>query len=181
MFGFTDSTRASGVDTTINWSHRFSQLLSLRLRYQFTRLTNDVTPYFANRVNVSGDAGIAGNDQDPIDWGAPRLLFASGVAGLGSAQAAANSNVTHGAGAEMMSSRGRHTITLGGDVRRQRWNILSQQDARGTFAFSGGATGPGSRRLPARPSPLRLDRLRQRRQGSSPRRPTTPTSPTTGA
>ena len=141
VFGFTDSSRASGIDTTVNWSHRFSQLLSLRLRYQFTRLTNSATPYFANRTNVSGEAGIAGNDQDPIDWGAPRLLFASGVAGLGSAQAAANSSTTHGWGAEILSSRGRHNITLGGDVRRQGWNILSQQDARGTFGFSGSATG----------------------------------------
>jgi len=141
VFGFTDSTRASGIDTTVNWSHRFSQLLSVRLRYQFTRLTNDATPYFANRINVSGEAGITGNDQDPINWGAPRLLFSSGVAGLGSVQAASNSNRTHGAGAEILSSRGRHNLTVGGDVRHQRWNILSQQDARGTFAFSGGATG----------------------------------------
>jgi hypothetical protein len=141
VFGFTDSSLASGIDTTINWSHRFSQLLSVRLRYQFTRLTNNVTPYFANRANVSGDAAIAGNDQDPINWGAPRLLFSSGVAGLGSPQAASNSNRTHGWGAEMQSSRGRHNLTFGGDVRRQRWRILSQQDARGTFGFSGGATG----------------------------------------
>jgi hypothetical protein len=141
VFGFTDSTRASGIDTTVNWSHRFSQLLSIRLRYQFTRLTNSATPYFANHINVSGDAGIAGNDQDPVNWGAPRLLFSSGVAGLGSVQAASNSNRTHGAGAEILSSRGRHNLTVGGDVRHQRWNILSQQDARGTFAFSGGATG----------------------------------------
>ena len=141
VFGFTDSSRASGVDSTLNWSHRFSQLLSLRLRYQFTRLTNSVTPYFANRINVSGQAGIAGNDQDPINWGAPRLLFSSGVAGLGSAQAADNDNTTHGWGAEILSSRGRHNITVGGDVRRQRWAIVAQQDARGTFGFSGGATG----------------------------------------
>jgi hypothetical protein len=141
VFGFTDSSRASGVDTTVNWSHRFSQLLSLRLRYQFTRLTTTVTPYFANRTNVSGEAGIAGNDQDPIDWGAPRLLFSSGVAGLGNAQAASNRNSTHGVGAEVLSSHGRHNLTVGGDVRRQRWSILSQQDARGTFAFSGSASG----------------------------------------
>ena len=141
VFGFTDSSRASGIDTTVNWSHRFSQLLSVRLRYQFTRLTTSLTPYFANRTNVSGDAGIGGNDQDPINWGAPRLLFSSGVAGLGSAQAASNGNTAHGWGAEILSSRGRHNITAGGDVRRQRWSILSQQDARGAFSFSGSATG----------------------------------------
>ena len=141
VFGFVDSTRASGVDTTVNWSHRFSQLLSIRLRYQFTRLTNDATPYFANRTNVSAEAGIAGNDQDPVNWGAPRLLFSSGVAGLGSVQAASNSNTTHAWGGEFLSSRGRHNLTFGGDVRRQRWNIFAQQDARGTFGFTGAATG----------------------------------------
>ena len=56
----------------VNWSHRFSQFFSLRLRYQFTRLTTEATPYFANRTNVSGDAGIAGNNQDPANWGPPR-------------------------------------------------------------------------------------------------------------
>lgn len=141
VFGFTDSSRVSGIDTTANWSHRFSQFLSLRLRYQFTRLTTSVTPYFANRVNVSGNAGIAGNNQDPVNWGAPRLQFSSGVSGLGSAQSAANSSRTNAGGAEMLWGRGRHTITVGGDVRAQQWNVLSQQDARGTFTLSGNATG----------------------------------------
>jgi hypothetical protein len=141
VFGFTDSTRNSGVDSITNWSHRFSQFLSLRVRYQYTRLATDVTPYFANRINVSGQAGINGNNQDPVNWGSPRLQFASGIAGLGSAQAAANSNSTHAAGVEIMNSRGRHVLTFGGDLRRQRWSILAQQDARGSFGFSGSATG----------------------------------------
>jgi len=141
VFGFPDQSGADGIDAIVNWSHRFSQLLSLRLRYQFTRLANDATPYFANRTNVSGQAGIIGNGQDPIDWGPPRLQFSSGVAGLGSIQAASNSSRTHAGGAELQSARGRHTFTIGGDIRRQRWSILSQQDARGSFSFSGSASG----------------------------------------
>ena len=51
------STRlVSGLDAAINWSHRFSQFFTLRTRYQLNRLTTEVTPYFANRMNVSGDA-----------------------------------------------------------------------------------------------------------------------------
>ena len=141
VFHFVDTSELSGIDSTINWSHRFSQFLSMRLRYQFTHLSNDVTPYFANRTNVSGDAGISGSNQDPVNWGPPRLQFSSGIAGLGSAQAASNSNTTQGWGAELMKSRGRHTITMGGDVRMQTWNILAQQDARGGFTFSGSASG----------------------------------------
>src|SRR6185436_13402308 len=124
-----------------NWSHRMSQFWTVRLRYQYTRLTTTVTPYFANRTNVSGDAGILGNNQDPINWGPPRLIFSSAVPGLASAQNAANENQTHGWGAESLWKRGRHNITFGGDVRRQQWNVFSQQDARGTFSFTGGATG----------------------------------------
>src|SRR5262249_16547156 len=111
-FAFVDSTEASGVDATINWSHRFSQFHSIRLRYQFTRLTNDATPFFAFRSNVSGEAGIAGGNQDPINWGPPRLIFSSGVYGLGSPQAARNHTLTHAVGAESQWTHGRHSITV---------------------------------------------------------------------
>src|SRR5262249_18333369 len=106
-----------------------------------TRLTNDVTPFFAFRSNVSGEAGIAGGNQDPINWGPPRLIFSSGVYGLGSPQAARDHTLTHAVGAESQWTHGRHSITRGGDVRPQRWDILSQQDARGTFAFTGALSG----------------------------------------
>ena len=137
VFAFVDSTRLSGIDTTINWSHRFSQFRSMRLRYQFTRLTTEVTPYFANRTNVAGDAGIAGGSPDPADWGPPRLIFSSGAAGLASAQAADNHNRTQGAGAESLWTLGRHNVTFGGDFRRQAWDVFAQQDARGAFSFTG--------------------------------------------
>jgi hypothetical protein len=45
--------------------------MTLSLRYQYSRNSNESLPYFANRVNVSGDAGINGNDQDPRNWGPP--------------------------------------------------------------------------------------------------------------
>src|SRR5207244_2648972 len=78
LFGFTDATRVSTFNAAVNWSHRFSQFLSTRFRYEFTGVTTDQTPYFANRENVSGIAGIAGNNQDPVNWGPPTLAFSSG-------------------------------------------------------------------------------------------------------
>ena len=141
VFDFVDATRASGIDGTLNWSHRFSQLWSLRLRYQITRLSTTVTPFFADRANVSGAAGIAGNNQDPANWGPPRLIFSSGVAGLSTAQSLDNRQRTQAWGAELLHGMGRHSVTVGGDVRVQRWDVVSQQDARGTLGFAGGATG----------------------------------------
>lgn len=141
IFGFVDASRVAGLDATLNWSHRFSQFWSARLRYQLTRLSNTVTPFFANRTNVSGAAGIVGNNQDPINWGPPRLIFSSGIAGLSSGQSLDQRTLTQAWGAEALHGRGRHSITFGGDVRRQRWDVVSQQDARGTLAFTGAATG----------------------------------------
>jgi len=141
VFGFTDPSTVSGIDAAINWSRRFSQSFTLRIRYQFTRLDTEVTPYFANRTNVSGEAGITGNNQDPVNWGPPGLTFASGVEGLASAQYASNSNRTHFWTAETIASRGRHSITFGGGVHSQRFDVLSQQNARGSFAFTGAYTG----------------------------------------
>ena len=140
VFGFVDSNRVSGLDVPINWSHRFSQVLTLRLRYQFTQLTRQVTPFFANRENVAGAAGITGNDQDPVNWGPPTLTFSSGVAGLSSAQYLSTHDRTHGWMAEALWTRGRHNVTFGGDFKVRHFDVLSQQDARGTFAFTGAAT-----------------------------------------
>ena len=69
VFGmFVDSNTLSGVDVPITFSHRLSQF-STRLRYQYTRLTTDATPYFANRgKRILGDAGIGGNNQDLVNW-----------------------------------------------------------------------------------------------------------------
>src|SRR5262249_2677071 len=114
---------------------------SVRLHYQLTRLSNNITPFFADRLNVSGLAGITGNDQDPVNWGPPRLIFSSGFAGLTSAQSADNRSMAHVWGAEALHSIGRHAVTFGGDLHWQRWDVVSQQDPRGTFAFTGAASG----------------------------------------
>ena len=141
IFGFVDSNAVSGIDAPINWSHRLSQFLMFRLRYQYTALSTDSTPYFANRENVSGEAGITGNNQDPVNWGPPTLLFSSGIASLTSPQYASNHDQTHAAGAETIWNHGRHNITAGGDYRFRAIDVLSQQNARGTFSFSGVVTG----------------------------------------
>jgi hypothetical protein len=52
-----------------------------------------------------------------------------------------NDVMTHAAGAEVFLFRGRHNFTIGGDVRRHLIDIVSQQNPRGSFAFTGAATG----------------------------------------
>lgn len=140
LFGFLDTTDALGINTGINWSHRFNQGRFLNLGYRFNRLATRVTPSFENRENVSGKAGISGNNQDPANWGPPSLSFSSGVAGLSDAQSSFDRNQTSVLSYSMSWNHERHFITFGGDFRRQQFNHLSQQDPRGTFTFTGAAT-----------------------------------------
>ena len=94
LFGFTDRTSTLGINTNVNWSHRFNQLLFVYAGYHFSRLRTQVMPYFQDRQNISGVAGIAGNDQDPTNWGPPALNFSSGIAGLTDAQSSFNRSRT---------------------------------------------------------------------------------------
>jgi hypothetical protein len=140
IFGFEDARQDSGVDTTVSWNRRLTRTLAVRLRHQYTRLSNRVTPHFAYRSNVSGEAGIAGNDQDPANWGPPRILFPD-IATLSDAPFQSSRARTHAGGVEAYVNRGRHNITLGGNMRRHLTDVVSQQDPRGTLAFTGAVTG----------------------------------------
>ncbi len=140
VFGFLDTTDALGMNSNVNWMHRFSAWMFLRLGYNFSRMATTSTPYWANRENVSGQAGITGNDQAPAYWGPPTLEYSSGIAGLSDGQSSRDRNQTSALSGSLLWSRNRHNLTFGGDFRRQEFNYLSEQDPRGIFGFTGAAT-----------------------------------------
>jgi len=141
LFGFLDTGSTLGMTAQVNWRHTFGQRLFGNFGYQFSRMAVRVTPYFANRENISGEAGILGNNQEPVNWGPPNLTFSSGISALSDAQRSANRNQTSGVSYDMLWNRGRHNVSFGADFRRQQFNYLSQQDPRGSFTFTGAAVG----------------------------------------
>jgi len=141
VFAFLDKSHSLGFNAAANYVRRIGQRASVTLRYQFSRSRNRLTPYFANRFNVSGDAGIKGNNQEPLNWGPPALIFSGGITGLSDGQSALTRNQTNSFGFSGVFNRGRHTLQYGGDYRKQQFNLLSQQDPRGTFTFTGAASG----------------------------------------
>lgn len=141
VFGFLDRTSTLGLNATPTWTHRLSRDWFFTLGYQFSRLATHASPYFAFRQNISGQAGIQGDDQDPADWGPPVLNFASGIAGLSDAQYAFNRDQTSGVAYSMMWNHRAHNVAFGADFRRGEFNVHSQQDPRGAFAFTGATTG----------------------------------------
>jgi hypothetical protein len=140
LFDLVDESHTLGLNGNVNWRHFFSQRFTSSFGYSYSHYSSRVTPYFANRVDVSGDFGIGGNDQSPVDWGPPSLQFSSGISGISDAQAANNRFQTSALSANLFWLHGAHNITFGGDFRRQQFNYLTQQNARGSFTFTGAAT-----------------------------------------
>lgn len=142
LLDFQNHSRTMGMDAMIGWQRRIGQLFTMRSRYQFIWQESRTTPFFANRQNVSGDAGITGNNQDPINWGPPNLAFSiSSIAGLSDMNARRTNIKTHAPAVEMFWNRGRHSVQFGGDARFIHNDVQSQDNPRGTFTFSGYATG----------------------------------------
>ena len=141
-FGFIDASRLTTLDGSVSWRQRVSLFMAMSLQYQYSRLANRTTPHFANLRNVSAEAGIVGNDQDPDNWGPPNLQFSGGTAGLGSAPFRSETQQTHTVSTDLQWwGRARHTLSVGGSVGWRRHDTVSQQDARGRFAFTGARSG----------------------------------------
>ncbi|MES2393545.1 MAG: carboxypeptidase regulatory-like domain-containing protein [Acidobacteriota bacterium] len=141
LFGFVDKTEVLGLNSSVNWQHRFSSRLFLTLGFEFSRQRTHITPFFAGRENVSGGIGGNGATNDSANWGPPTLSFSSGISGLSDGQSAFNRNRTDGGTASASWYRVHHNFTFGGDFRREEFNYLAQQNARGSFTFDGSATG----------------------------------------
>jgi trimeric autotransporter adhesin len=150
LFDFVDATGTLGMSSYVHWMHRFGGHFFLNTGYNFSRNRTETTPNFANRINVSGQAGIQagsstnlqapGNLQDPADWGPPSLSFSSGIAGLTDGNSAFNRSETNNVSVNVGIYQRRHNISAGGDFRRQEYNDFFQQNPRGSFSFTGAAT-----------------------------------------
>ena len=141
-FQFLDLTRTLGVNTEVTYTRRYTVHFIGTFTYRFSRESSQLRPFFANRENVSGAAGIAGNNQEPLNWGPPTLQFhQSALAGLNDGVASAIHNQTGAASYASTWTHRDHTVTFGGDYRRQQFNTIAQANPRGTFTFTGAASG----------------------------------------
>lgn len=144
LLGFVDTTDGLGMSSKINWAHTLNARLRINLGYQFSRQSTRLTPFWENRENISGNAGIMGNDQAPTYWGPPTLNFSRGLASLTDGQSSFIRNATNGVSYIMRWNHAAHNVTGGFDFRRQQFNYLSQANPRGTFSFTGAATAGGA-------------------------------------
>lgn len=144
LFGFHDSTDNFGLNFNGQWYHRFTQRFSQTATYNYSRSRTNGVPFFSNRQNVEGAAGITGVDTDPNYWGPPGLTFQqSAVYGLSDGISQRNRNQTHRLSYQVDWNKFRHNVEGGIDFSRREFNIFSQSNPRGGFSFTGAATAGG--------------------------------------
>jgi trimeric autotransporter adhesin len=135
--GGTNKTR--GFSLNGGWTFgtgRFNN--NLHFNWNHNRI--DLSNLYANKVNVAGQAGITGVSQDPFDYGVPRLSFTN-FRSLSDISGQLRNDNTYSFSEGVGWSRGKHNLRFGGDYRRILQNLRSNQNARGSFTFTGFATG----------------------------------------
>ena len=139
LFGFLDESDGHGWSADLSWSRNLTPRTIQNIRTRFTRNLSNAMPYFAGRRDIATELGIQGASQDPINWGPPNLNFTNFGAlrdGAPSSRRDLQMNVSSG----WNFVRGKHNIATGVDLTRFRMNLRTEQNARGTFTFSGLAT-----------------------------------------
>lgn len=139
LFGFLDPGNGFGDDTGLSWTHNFGSNALNTAQVTFNRNRTTQNSYFSYGTNVAAELGIQGTSQEPINYGPPTLSFTN-FASLSDAlpSNAAVQYLSEGDSFTWVKSD--HTLTFGGDFKRQDRNTVADQNARGTFSFSGIAT-----------------------------------------
>jgi hypothetical protein len=135
----TRTTSVRSQNLNLNETHTFNPQLVNTLLLNFNRQRTSTLNPFAYVQDISGALGIQGTSQDPRDWGLPMISFTN-FSGLNDAIPSLVRNQTFRAVDSLLITRGKHSLRMGGELRRVELNTLTDPDARGTFTFSGFTT-----------------------------------------
>jgi hypothetical protein len=112
------------------------------VRFGYTRFYNSIGTFLAFTQDAVGAIGIPGlKSGDPVQWGLPNVTLAN-YSGIGDSTEGpyANDNNTLQFIDNFSWIRGNHTFRFGGEFRREHYNQVGNQFARGQFTFQPNAT-----------------------------------------
>jgi hypothetical protein len=120
----------------------FSPNVVNEARYGYTRFYNSIGTFLAFTTNVVDSLGIPGfKGGAPVTWGIPNVTLLN-YSSLGDSTEGpyANNNNTLQFVDNLSIVKGKHTFRLGGEYRRENYNQIGNQFARGQFTFQANAT-----------------------------------------
>jgi hypothetical protein len=111
------------------------------LRFNYNNSAVSTVNNFTNVNNIEGLLGINGVSQLPADFGLPTLSFAPEFTSLQDVSPQFRTTQNYSLSDSMSWTHGQHNWTWGGDFRHQLLDVSNATNARGTFQFTGAATG----------------------------------------
>jgi hypothetical protein len=135
-----------GKNTVHSLNGNFGYVLSRgvflnSLRFNYNRSHNETSNNFTNVNNIAGGLGINGVSSQPSDFGLPNFTFAPEFSGLQDVSARLRTDQTYTISDSMNWTHGKHGWSWGFDFRHQLLDLSNAANARGTFVFTGLATG----------------------------------------
>jgi hypothetical protein len=112
-------------------------------RFGYTKFYNTTGPELAFSRDVTGELSIPGlAGGPPVQWGIPNVSLQGVYAGFGNSSEGPYENDNDAIQFVNNTSiiRGKHTFRFGGEVRRDGYNQVGNQFARGQFTFTRNAT-----------------------------------------
>ncbi len=133
------TTNTSSFNTGVGWAAGKGNWNNT-LRVNFNRQRVDTTNLYAGIPNFEQNLGIYGASTNPLDSGLPNLSIA-GFTGLTDIAPVYRNDSTLQFSEMAVWTKNKHNVRFGGDFRRLWTTLRSNADPRGTFTFTGFATG----------------------------------------
>ena len=148
LFGFEDPTSGYGINTSLGYNRTFSPHLVFNTSARYNMNRSDTISYFSNGDNVAQNLGIQGASTNPLNYGPPNLSFTN-FSSLSDSNPTLRRIQTMTGSAGLRYTRGAHAIAIGTDFTHNTWNLLAEQNARGTLFFGGWSTAAIGAKRPA--------------------------------
>ncbi len=129
------STSEHGFDVPLGYVRSFGKITNIA-RMDYNRESISTRNLYAFVQNITGGLGITGVSQNPFDWGLPNLSFTN-FGSINDTNPLLRRDQTLSFSDFMVWRQGRHTLRWGGDFRRIQLNTHSDNNARGSFTFTG--------------------------------------------
>ncbi|HZI56118.1 MAG TPA: TonB-dependent receptor, partial [Verrucomicrobiae bacterium] len=126
----------------VNVGHNAVKGLFLNsLHFTYNRSGINIANNFTNRNNIEGQLGISGVSQRPQDFGLPNVNLSPQFSNLQDTTPVLRTTQNFSISDSMSLTHGKHGWSWGGDFRRQLVEASNASNARGTFLFTGAASG----------------------------------------
>ena len=139
-FGFRDPANGYGLSTSLTYRRNISRSLINSVVWNFSRNWNQTLSPFSFGPNIEQALGIMGVSTNPEAYGPPTVNFTN-FGSLNDATPSLARSQTSAENEQLIWIHGKQTITFGFGVQRRQNNTVTNANSRGTFSFTGLATG----------------------------------------